>query len=448
MRRYFIFLFLILFFLPSNSEGYNNLGTSARATGMGAFVGVADEPCGVFYNPAGLSQLKNMQLSFLYAKRTKHGFAENENPYLFSGVSTFWFSKKLTVGIAGLQKGSWSEPTGIVTNNIGLVTLSYELSSKVSFGINNKFLYNSNFGKKKGYDFDLGILYHPFNKFSLGLVGEDILAEDMTNDNKVVFDYPTREMKLGFAYKVGTEKKSTLLAFDLILKEKTKPKTKHYNLYSFGLEEWFSNFGFRLGYTFGKEFGKDFGQPSFGFSLKIKGENTIRLDYSFQKYPYDNAKMTTGDHRIGLTYIFGNFKKPIFEKRPKPQKEKIQKPVFSKKKASYIPGWLRFDLNVEIENLSFDQDNLVVFFFEPKLDLDVRSWKLLFVREKPKDWKDIGDVLVKTEEGIGPPPFSLLWDLKDENFQKVEKGKYFFSLVLYDRQNQRWASDWKGFKVK
>ncbi len=448
MKKCFIFLFLILFFLWSNSKGYNDLGTSARATGMGAFVGVSDEPSGIFYNPAGLSQLKNMQISFVYAKKTKYGLEKNEKPYLFSGVSTFWFFRKLVFGIAGLQKGSWSEQTRIITNNMGILTLSYPFSSKLSFGINHKLLYNSNFGKKKGYDLDLGILFHPYQRLSLGLAGEDILAQDMTDDDAEIFDYPARKMKLGFAYRVGTERKSTLLAFDLILKEQTEPEKKHYNLYSFGLEEWLSVFGFRLGYTFGKEFGKDFSQPSFGFSLKIPGENTLRLDYSFQKYPYDNAKMTTGDHRIGWVYSFGDFKKPFFEKRPKPKIEEISRPVFRGEKASYVPGWLKFKLKVEIENLSFDQGSLILFFLEPKFESDAKSWKLLIVKEKPEDWKDIGSFLVKTQEGLGLPPLCLVWNSKDENYNTVEKGKYYFSLVLYDRQDQRWASDWKGFKVK
>jgi len=448
MRKYFIFLFLISLSLSSSSKGYDDVGTSARATGMGAFVGVADEPAGIFYNPAGLSQLKNLQFSFLYAKKTKYGFGDEESPYLFSGVSAFWFSRNITIGLAGLQKGSWAEPTKIVTNNVGVITLSYNLSPKISLGINNKLLFNSNYGKKKGFDFDLGVMVYPYERFSFGLVGKNILAEDMSGDNTSFINYPTREMKFGFSYKIGTEKKSTLLACDLIFKEQTEPDKKHYNLYSIGLEEWLSVFGLRLGYTFGKEYGKDFSQPSFGFSLKVRGENTIRLDYSFQRYPYDGAKTTTGDHRLGFVYIFENLKKPFFEKRKRSKPTEISKPFLGERKASYVPGWLKFDLDAETDILSFDQGSLVIFLLEPKMDFGVKSWKLLIAEEKPEDWKDIGSFLVRTKEGNGPPPLSVVWDLKDENIQKVEKGKYYFSLVLYDQQNKRWASDWKKFKVR
>jgi len=448
MRKYLIFLSLVLLFLPSNSPAYNDLGTSTRATGMGAFVGVADEPSGVFYNPAGLSQLKNLQLGFLYAKMTNHGLGKSENPYLFSGVSNFWLSRNLTLGLAALQRGSWADPTNIITNNLGLLTLSYSLNSRIALGMNNKLMYNSNKGKKTGFDFDLGVLFFPYKNFSFGLVGENILAQDMTDGNYGIFNYPERNFKLGWAYKIGMENKSTLVAFDFITKERTEPEKRHYNLYSIGLEEWISAFGLRLGYTFGRQYGKDFSQPSFGLSFKIKGENPIRLDYSFQKYPYDSDKTTTGDHRLGIVYTFGNLKKPFLEESSQPKKQHISKDFYPERKASYVPGWLKFDLDVELDYLSSDQSSMTMFLLEPELDFSAKRWKILVAEKKPEDWKDIGNYLVRTLEGSGPPPSSAVWDGKDENLQRVKRGNYYFSLVLFDQNDQRWASSWKKFNLK
>ena len=169
-KRIAVRLVLILSFLllASPCLGYDNLGNSARATGMGnAFVGLADDPSAIFYNPAGLSQLKAWHVSFLYDRKSKYGLTDDENPFLASGVVAFPIRENLCVGVSGCQSGSWSDPTQVVTNNIGQLSLSAQVDHQISLGFSGKFLNNSNFGKKKGADFDLGILYYPIENIAM-----------------------------------------------------------------------------------------------------------------------------------------------------------------------------------------------------------------------------------------------------------------------------------------
>jgi len=309
---------------------YDNLGYGVRATGMGAFVGLADDPSAVFYNPAGIAQLERPQLYLMYDKISKFTIGENENPYLLSGVGVYPLNDKLRFFLGGTQKGSLANPTGVVTNNVGIVGLAGWLAQDFSLGLNGKFLYNSNCGKKKGVDLDLGLFYRFSPKFSVGVAVENLLATDMIPDNGDTLGYAMREGKIGFAYHFDMERYSTILAWDIRVKNSTKPENKSYTLSSLGIEEWILTgnsvtFGLRGGYTFGKQFEQDIKQPSFGLSLRYNGgSQTFQLDYSFQKYPYKSDQSSAGDHRVSLSIAFGGKKENNHEYARKEASKRFQ----------------------------------------------------------------------------------------------------------------------------
>jgi hypothetical protein len=327
---------------------YDNPGYGVRATGMGAFVGLADDPSAVFYNPAGTAQLERPQFYLMYDKISKFTIGENENPYLLSGVGVYPLSDKLRFFLGGTQKGSLADPTGIVTNNVGIVGLAGWLAPDFSVGFNGKFLYNSNYGKKKGADLDLGLFYRISPKFSVGAAVENLLATDMTPDNGDTLGYAIREGRIGFAYHFDMERYSTILAWDIRVKNSTKPENKSYTLNSLGIEEWILTgnsvtFGLRGGYTFGKQFEQDINQPCFGLSVKFNGgSQTFQLDYSFQKYPYKSDQSSTGDHRVSLSIAFGgkkghNHDYARKEKSKKIQIETLSTPTVTASKNEIIP---------------------------------------------------------------------------------------------------------------
>ena len=309
---------------------YDNSGYGVRATGMGAFVGLADDPSAVFYNPAGTAQLERSQLYLMYNKVSKFTFGEDENPYLLSGVGLYPLSDKLRFYLAGTQKGSLANPTNVVTNNVGIIGLAGWVAQDFSLGINGKFLYNSNYGKKKGADLDLGLFYRISPKFSIGAAVENLFATNMIPDNGDTLGYAIREGKIGVAYHFGMERYSTTLAWDIRVKNSTKPENKSYTLSSLGIEEWILTgnsvtFGLRGGYTFGKQFEQDINQPSFGLSMRFNGgSQTYQLDYSFQKYPYKSDQGLTGDHRVSLSIAFGGKKRNNNDYAQKEKSKKIQ----------------------------------------------------------------------------------------------------------------------------
>jgi hypothetical protein len=461
-------------FLVSPSFGYDNMNNSAKATGMGnAFVAVADDPSAIFYNPAGLVRLKTWHVSLLYDKKSKYGLADNENPFSASGVVVFPIRENLCVGVSGCQRGSWSDPTQIVTNNIGQLSLSAQVNDQVDLGFSGKFLFNSNFGEKKGADFDLGVLYYPVKSFSFGVAGENLLATDMrpevsefrlASDQSVLFGYSTRKAKVGLCYVYDDVNFLTKIAFDFVLKDVQQPMQKTYTQESFGVEHWILNqkeisLALRGGYTLGNDYELDYKQPAFGLGLRYTGkEILLQIDYSWQKYPYQSEERFAGDHRFSLTFS------PTFNKEVSKvakgkaqialrEKEEVEKPSefgsIGQKPSAPAFEITKFELDSRVENVYSKTKKSVVFLLRPRVDFDVSEWKLYICNAEPPGDSDyqIEPCLVKLIEGRGMPGFGLVWDLKSKN-KEVESGNYFYALLLVDGIGQRWHSTWRSFKVK
>jgi hypothetical protein len=450
----------------SLSYAYDNSGYGARATGLGAFVGLADDPSAVFYNPAGISQIEYPQIYFMYDKRSQFTFKDSENPYLLSGVGVYPLNQKLKVFMGGSQKGSWADPTDIVTNNQGIIGLSGWVIPHLSLGINGKFLYNSNYGKKKGADFDLGLFYRLSQKFSIGVALENALATEMIPENSDTLGYAVREGKLGIAYHLDLERYSTIFAWDLMVKNSSKPENKSYTLTSFGIEEWILtgndlSFGLRGGYTVGKEYEQDFNQPSFGLSIKYKGESqTFQLDYSFQKYPYKTDENLTGDHRVSFSILFGGTgkKKQEYDFSQRDISERVPVPItlpekekkIEEKKPIAVPAGIQtFNLTSSVEELSSGRNRTIMFMLKPEFEDQIDSWKLYVCQDKPSGFEtdQLKPVLLKIVDGKGLPSSGIIWDCR-YNGKTLKKGTYYYAVELIDVNGQKWYSQWKTFKLK
>ena len=440
---------------------YDNLGTSARATGMGnAFVGVADDPSAIFYNPAGLARLKTWHLSLLYDKKSKYGLADDENPFLASGVVVFPIRNNLCVGVSGCQRGSWSDPTQVITNNIGQLSLSAQVNDQVSLGFSGKFLYNSNFGKKKGADFDFGILYQPIKSFSVGIAGENLLATDMrpeVSEKSSLLGYSTRKGKVGLCYVYDDANFLTKIAFDFALKDVQQPMQKTYTQESFGIEHWIFNqkevsFALRGGYTLGEDYELDYKQPAFGLGVRYSGrEILLQIDYSWQKYPYQTTDRFAGDHRLSFTFSPALDKEvfKVMKRESRLALKEKQKTGKTQKLISSDLKILKYDLDSRVENVYSERNKSMVFLLRPQIDFDVSEWKFYICNAKPPGWNydQIDPYIVKMIKGKGMPGFGVVWDLRFKN-KEVERGKYFYALLLVDRIGQRWHSGWRSFRVR
>ncbi len=459
----------ISFLLLTNAcFGCDDLGSSARARGMGnAFVGVADDPSAVFYNPAGLTTLTTWHLSLLYDRKSRYGVPENENPFLASGVMALPIRENLRIGVSGCQSGSWSDPTQVVTNNIGQLSLSTQVNDRVSIGFSGKFLYNSNFGEKEGADFDLGILYRPARSFSVGIVAENLLATDMRPEVSATSSpsgYSTRKGKVGLCYVYDDKDFLTRIAFDLVIGDARQPVKKTYAQESFGIEHWVfdqkkTSFALRGGYTLGKDYELDYEQPSFGCGLRYRGKEVfVQIDYSWQKSPHPIEERLAGDHSLSITFgpSLANEVSEFVRREPRSGSkqrqmvEKLRKPISGHAigVASNVEA-LEFDLKSRVENVSLQGDESVVFLLRPQVDFQASEWKLYICGFEPSGWDEyqIEPSLLKMIKGQGMPGFGVLWDLRLNN-REVKRGKYFYALVLVDRNGQRWHSTWRSFRVK
>lgn len=108
----FLYRFLLIF-LPAASlygGGFDDLGNSARAVSMGgAFIGVADAPYTVFYNPAGINAINNLSISSTYSNLYP-GISDDNIYYLAgSAVVPASFIGKFGVGATFLKTDLWQE---------------------------------------------------------------------------------------------------------------------------------------------------------------------------------------------------------------------------------------------------------------------------------------------------------------------------------------------------
>ena len=202
---------LLTLFLSSGlfSNGFNLNGSGSKAISMGgAFIGLADDYSAVFWNPAGLSQLKGSNFSvfgtFLMPKSTYksnlYGIdATTESKLYPSGAMGYFksISDKLTIGLAAYVPSGlgvkWNgDDFSVLTQGTSLEwesflavvsispVVSYKISEKFSIGATININYAMLDVKNPGigqYHEDLnglcmgatiGALFKPCDKFSIG----------------------------------------------------------------------------------------------------------------------------------------------------------------------------------------------------------------------------------------------------------------------------------------
>ncbi len=336
LRKIFFSTLFFLILGTGLAFSYDNLGTSARAVGMGnAFVAVADDPSTVFYNPAGLARLRGVHFSMMYDRGSVWGYALDEKPYVGFGSLVYPLSGNSGVlAFSGGRKASWSSNSQIVGQNILSLSYARSIGPMSSVGLNAKLLSNSKVDKKTGFEVDFGLLFPITDRFSFGLAGENLLGTDMTPDSGVMpaspqtpslFNYSRRQYKVGMSVSLPTGTNSTRIAYDVIVKDKKNFSSSTPYLNSLGVEQGISlipgnAFFLRAGYTFGKDYNQDYKQWAWGISYKVAtGSNTIQIDYSYQSYPFETQTSLVGDHRLGLTIGFGFAKHPDYFSKNKSQ---------------------------------------------------------------------------------------------------------------------------------
>ncbi|MBD3289658.1 hypothetical protein GF337_12705, partial [candidate division KSB1 bacterium] len=156
MRKTIIVFILISLFLPmhasaqySTGANFLKIGIGPRQMGMGgAFTGVGDDLYTIYWNPAGLGNVRNWEVSAMYNKY----FADMYYGTV-TGVKQFrmWGSRKTTAGIGlfyhgmpdwDATDGSQQFEKGSAGNFLGVASFGQRLDwlyDRISVGLNAKF---------------------------------------------------------------------------------------------------------------------------------------------------------------------------------------------------------------------------------------------------------------------------------------------------------------------
>ncbi len=149
------------------------LGAGARALALGgAYTAVADDPTGVYYNPAGLALVRRNEVVLLHSETfgslLNHDFAAFSHPALIGGRAGALAAGVYRVGGGGIELTEWDEELGrpVVTSEVShydyllLLGSGMGLSDKLRAGATAKVIVRS-LGNDSGYGLgvDLGMQY-------------------------------------------------------------------------------------------------------------------------------------------------------------------------------------------------------------------------------------------------------------------------------------------------
>ena len=309
------------------SMKFLSVPVGARGAALGeAFITVANNAEAMFWNPAGVVNVKTMDFYIGYNKwiaDIKHqsaGFVYNANDFGFFGINfsyvdygTFYGTRRSDVDPQGyIETGEFS-PTALL---LGLV-YSRAVSSKFSFGVNLKYAYqdlssayigtigaatteeNKEIGSKNDVlALDFGVLYHVgFKDLKFGFVVQNISEEvEYAKSYGQTYSLPY-EIKAGMSMNVLSlfmpekNQHSITVAIDAL-----HPRDYSERVH-LGLEYVFNNiFAVRSGYKF------NYDEDNFAFGFGVMptfADKNIRFDYAYNPFG-----VLDGVHRISFGTSF------------------------------------------------------------------------------------------------------------------------------------------------
>lgn len=276
------------------------LATDARPVGLGeAFCAVADDASAIYWNPAGLVQLKDKEMSLSYMNRLIDILSFN-----FSYAQEINDRSAIGLGLLGLYASDTrrDETTG---NDLGKFMdsntyLAIEYARKCNnghgiacpyaWGLGLKFLYNQlDAYKSSNITLDVSSLYKFSQNIKLGLNLQNIpLGTSFSGDLETV----PLNLKTGIAY--APSEKNFTLAADLNVPNDGEPSLH------LGAERWFGGiFAARTGYQYKTQevhLGNLYGF-AVGWGLRFR---KYMLDYAFTPY----GDLGNDAHRVTLGAVF------------------------------------------------------------------------------------------------------------------------------------------------
>jgi hypothetical protein len=442
-----------------------------------------------------------------YARPTRYSFTTpNESPYIGLAGINYHFERQGNVALNINQVGSTSNPTTLTTSTAVDLSYSRLLRSDLAAGVGGKYIFETNFGKRKAFDFDLGMTFKPDANFTFAAVGENLLKAKYSPDWPNITEHLDRKMRVVGGYFVPLNGTVGSILAGWQMTQTGESKTISTSLMNLGTEWWFAtnskiSLGIRGGYTFGKaslnESKADYNRMHAGLSLNFNmGGRDLRFDYGFRTYPFKGNGELNADHSFAVSYGFGGIPgygkthkqskiNQVRHAEIKPAPPKVQAtpaptPVESQNQpvppatvqieqappaqppvaaqVEKMPAYQRPAAEGEYQKLAFGldasdinmgEDRRIIFYLRPMKVVKLTSWRLLVFKAKLKDWSEdkAQSFSVHQIEGKGIPPINVIWNGQLGNGMMVPSGKYFFIITGQDKFGQKFLSDWCKFTI-
>ncbi len=293
---------LSLVYAYSNPDFFMKQGVGARQLGMGnAGTAVADDASAVFFNPAGLAYLKNIELTTMHSEAydfdIKYDYLNLVLPLIHGRV----------IGVAGavlktdqipITKDKIPNIVNYVEDKEQVTMFSYghKISRHAALGFTVKdikhYLY---FKEAVGTEADFGFLYNPSKTISLGLNVQDFLPGELKWSTGVTDSIPLT-LRGGIAFKLPDW--GSLVTFDADKVQDRKIKLN-------------GGWEYQFNETFLGRVGINDGQGTAGFSIMRYG---WRFDYAYMRAELGEVQRFSGTTRFG-SYLFDNIWKKF--RRPR-----------------------------------------------------------------------------------------------------------------------------------
>lgn len=430
---------------------------------------LADDPSGALYNPSAIGYIQGWQSQMMYEKAADYGYAVSENPYYgLLGVS-YHRPNLGTFAFNSLQSGSFTEPTSIATANHAVLSFGRQLGNSWAAGASIKYFSETGYGERSAFDLDWGLTYRSPYGISIATAIENLARSELTPEYLGVREYLPRRGRLGAAYFIGGDNfQGSLLAAGQLEESGISQKYSTI-LTNIGSEWWLFtqrtfSLGARAGYTFGQgvqnDIKADYTGPSAGLSLNFRiGFNDLRLDYSWQAFPYETADGSTpGNHFVAATFGWGGVpnyptrQTADYAQRPQPSENlpqiQLQTEIAPTEGAKETV--LPFEAEMEVSDISSMDMKRIIFYVRPQQVVRTSGWKLFVFKARIKNWNeaDAERWNIATVEGKGVPPINIIWNGLNKDGELTPNGKYFFVLQARDARGNTYLTNWYGFKIE
>ncbi|OIN97791.1 hypothetical protein AUJ66_02215 [Candidatus Desantisbacteria bacterium CG1_02_38_46] len=322
MKSKILFLFICFFFIANLSyAAFTDLGAGGRPLGMGhAFVGLADDVNAIYYNPAGLIQVKGMEFTFMYAPLFL-GLTDESSISDYYGAYAQPLDGRSAFGAGWLGRSLISAGEMLYQENMFYGSYARRIMQKLTVGVSIKIphhQYGENEYTKNGVDdngaankgqdptfasgygkvgvsLDAGLLYNLTQNISAGVMLQDLFSTNLAlhaqGTDQIPFNF-----KAGVGYKIP---KLAALEDIAVVADIAYRIGGLQNDFKFhvGAESWFllKSIGVRAGYGTG---GNSYSDISVGGSYVFVGVPEIEIDYAWV-YPLSRvANKTSGNHRV------------------------------------------------------------------------------------------------------------------------------------------------------